>query len=401
MRPFETTVPFFDALRLTLDAARPIARTETLPIGACDGRVVARDVVAAIDVPSFDRAAMDGYAVRAADTTGATAANTRALACRARVFAGDVSPVPVGPWECVEIATGAPLPPGADAVVMVEETGREAGVVYVRSAVAVGQNVGARAGDVTAGAVVGRAGQTLTPAGLGALAATGVTAVEVYVQPRVALITTGNEVAEPGTPLGPAQIYDVNQLTLAALVTRHGGEPAALRTTGDDLEALAAALEEACRHDIGVFSGGSSVGDRDLVLDALRGRGEVLYHGIAVKPGKPTAFAVVNGVPVFAMPGNPTSCLSNGYLLLVPFLRRVARLPAWEPNVAHLPLARAIRSPADRHQFYTVRVVDGRVEAAFKGSSAITSMAGADGYIEIPPGTGELGAGTVVTVTLF
>jgi molybdopterin molybdotransferase len=109
----------------------------------------------------------------------------------------------------------------------------------------------------------------------------------------------------------------------------------------------------------------------------------------------------VNGVPVFAMPGNPTSCLSNGYLLLVPFLRCVARLPAWEPKTAHLPLARAIRSPADRHQFYTVRVVDGRVEAAFKGSSAITSMADADGYIEIPPGTGELGAGTVVTVTLF
>ena len=401
MRPFSRTIPFADALALTIEAARPITRTETLPVRACDKRVAARDVVAAMDVPPFVRAAMDGYAVRAADTAGASAASPRALACRARVFAGHSGDRSVGPGECAEIATGAPLPPGADAVVMVEDTSIDGDRVTVRAAATAGQHIGARGGDMAAGATVVRAGDVLTPARLGALAATGIDTVEVYAKPTVALVSTGDELVEPGTRLGAGQIYEVNRTALAALVARHGGEPTPLAPTRDDLDALGRVLDEACASDIVVFSGGSSVGDRDFMIDVLRGRGRVLYHGIAVKPGKPTALALVDDVPVFAMPGNPTSCLSNGYLLVLPFLRRVARLPAWEPHTVALPLARAIRSSADRHQFYTVRVVNGAVEAAFKGSSAITSMAGADGYIEITPGTDEIVAGATVRVTLF
>jgi molybdenum cofactor synthesis domain-containing protein len=401
MRPFTSTIPFDDARRLTMDAAVPVERTETIFVADADGRVLGRDVTAAVDVPPFDRAMMDGYAVQAADTVGASADSPAILTCVGTIFAGQGEQVSVGQGECAEIATGAPLPPGADAVVMVEQTSRDANAISIVTAATPGQNIGVRAGDLRAGALIATAGTFLTPALIGALAGTGLDHVDVFVRPTVALISTGNEIVEPGQPLGTGQIYDVNRLTLAALVRRHGGTPVILPLTSDSLDETADALTRALTHDVVVFSGGSSVGDRDLVMDVLRERGEVLYHGIAVKPGKPTALARIDGRPVFAMPGNPTSCLSNGYLLLVPFLRAIARLPAWEPKVLELPLGREIRSTETRHQFYTVRIDGGRVEPAFKGSSAITSMANADGYVEIPAGASVLEAGTRVRVVLF
>jgi len=401
MRPFTSIIPFDEARRLTMEAAAPIERTETVFVADADGRVLGRDVTAAVDVPPFDRAAMDGYAVRAADTTGASAGHPVALACVGAIFAGQVENVSIGGGQCVEIATGAPVPPGADAVVMVEQTSRDADLVSIRAAPTHGQNIGTRAGDMRAGALVATAGTRLTPALIGALAGTGLDRVDVFMRPTVALVSTGNEIVEPGQPLGAGQIYDVNRLTMSALIRRHGGEPVILPLAGDSLDETRGLLARALAHDVVVFSGGSSVGNRDLVMDVLRERGDVLYHGIAVKPGKPTALARIDGRPVFAMPGNPTSCLSNGYLLLVPFLRAVARLPPWEPKIVELPLANEIRSSSDRHQFYTVRIVEGRVEAAFKGSSAVTSMAHADGYIEISSGIEILPAGSSVKVTLW
>jgi len=150
-----------------------------------------------------------------------------------------------------------------------------------------------------------------------------------------------------------------------------------------------------------VLSGGSSVGERDLILDVLRERGTVLFHGIAVKPGKPTAFGSIGDTPVFGMPGYPTSCLSNGYMLLLPFLRKMARLPPWTPRTVDARLARRVTSASGRHQFYTVRIVNGMAEPAFKASGDITSMANADGYFEIAAGVDSVEAGTRVTVTLF
>jgi len=150
-----------------------------------------------------------------------------------------------------------------------------------------------------------------------------------------------------------------------------------------------------------VFSGGSSVGDRDLVVDAIAARGQMIFHGIAVRPGKPTAFALVGATPFFGMPGNPTSCLSNAYILLVPFLRAIARLPPYAPHTLRLPLGRRIVSAANRHQFYTVRLRDGAAYPAFKGSGDITSLSMADGYIEIPADQSTVEEGANVTVTLF
>ncbi len=170
---------------------------------------------------------------------------------------------------------------------------------------------------------------------------------------------------------------------------------------GDSVPALSAALDRALEHDVVILSGGSSVGDRDLILDVLRARGEVLFHGVAVKPGKPTGFAHVGRTPIFALPGYPASCLSNALILVAPFLRRVARLPPSEPRTVTLPLARRVASTPGRHQFYTVRIVDGRAEPAFKSSGDITSMAHADGYIEIPSEVEILDEGTMVGVVLF
>jgi molybdopterin molybdotransferase len=401
VRPFTQTLSFAEALRTVIDAAAPIVRTEAVSLADADGRVAAKDLVATVDVPPFDRAAMDGYAVVARDTAGADRANPVSLVCVDRVFTGQVPVHGVTAGECIEIATGAPMPAGADAVVIVEDTTRDGDRVSVLKSVSPRHYIGPRAADMAAGQTVVSAGQLLGPSRLGALAATGVTSAEVFAKPTVAILSTGNEIVAPGQPLAPGQIYDINRFTIEAVVRRHGGIAVPLSTAGDTLDDLRAAIDAGAQHDILVFSGGSSVGERDLIIDAVRERGEVIFHGIAVKPGKPTLFARVGRTTVFGMPGYPTSCLSNAYMLLLPFLRRVARLPAWEPKTITLPLARPIASVPGRHQFYTVRVVNGSAEPAFKASGDITSMAHADGYIEVPAEVESVNAGANVTVTLF
>jgi molybdenum cofactor synthesis domain-containing protein len=299
------------------------------------------------------------------------------------------------------------MPPGADAVVMVEETepAADGRSVRIRASAVSGQNVGRRGDDIAAGDQIVAAGDLLTPSRVGALAAAGHVLVEVFCQPVVAIASTGNEVVDVTTApaaLGPGQIYDVNRFTLSAIVDSHGGIARALAPIADTVDSLSRALDEAsAASDIIVFSGGSSVGERDLIVDAIAARGEMIFHGLAVKPGKPTAFAIVHGVPFFGMPGNPTSCLSNAYILLVPFLRAAAHLPAWTPRRTTMPLGRRIQSQAGRHQFYTVRVENGVALPAFKGSGDITSLSRADGYIEIPATESRVEEGTAVEVTFF
>jgi molybdenum cofactor synthesis domain-containing protein len=364
--------------------------------------VLASPAVATVDVPPFDRAAMDGYAVIAEDTFGAGRYDPKTLRIVGTIYTGQVPSRAIGRGECVEIATGAPMPAGADAVVMVEETERAgADDVRVMTPVYPRQHVGGRAADIRSGQPLLAAGDVLTPARIGALAAIGATDVNVFARPRVAIASTGNEIVPRGRALEPGQIYDINQFTLASMVTAHGGLAVTRPTVPDTMEALSAALDAAAGEDLLVFSGGSSVGERDLMLDLLQRRGEVLFHGVAVKPGKPTAFARVGGAPVLGMPGYPTSCLSNGYLFLVPMLRRMARLPEYRPQVVRVPLARRVVSTTGRHQFYTVRLQDGRAVPAFKASGDITSMALADGYFEIPAQVDVVEAGEMVDVRLF
>jgi molybdenum cofactor synthesis domain-containing protein len=287
---------------------------------------------------------------------------------------------------------------------MVEETEKAAGAdVRIFTPVYPRQHVGARGADIPAGQPLLSRGDLLNPSRIGALAATGVLEIDVFAKPRIAIVSTGDEIVTPGHPLRPGQIYDINQFTLSAIVGVHGGVPVAGATTGDTLPELAAAIAASAAGDIDVivFSGGSSVGERDLIVDALQHAGEVIFHGIAVKPGKPTVFGRVGTTPLLGMPGYPTSCLSNAYLLLVPLLRRIARLPEHHPHVIRLPLSRRIVSTTGRHQFYTVRIVEGAATPAFKASGDITSMAHADGYIEIPAQTDIVEAGEIVEVKLF
>jgi molybdenum cofactor synthesis domain-containing protein len=217
----------------------------------------------------------------------------------------------------------------------------------------------------------------------------------------VAILSTGNEIVDPGEPLAPGQIYDINKFTLTSIVAEHGGLPEPHRTVIDTIDDLSRAVDECLEADLLVFSGGSSVGERDLILDVIAQKGEVLFHGIAVKPGKPTAFGVVRGKLVFGMPGYPTSCLSNAYMLLVPVLRRMAHLPVYRLRSMTVPLGQRIVSTTGRHQFYTVRIVDGVALPAFKASGDITSMSRADGYIEIPTHTDIVEKGEIVEVKLF
>src|SRR5262245_59544736 len=402
MRPFTSTISL-DEARRRLDAnVRPIERIERVSLEHAAGRVAAADVVSTIDVPPFARSAMDGYAVVAVDTAGASREAPVRLRQLDRIFTGTVSTQVVARGTCAEIATGAPLPAGADAVVMVEESAKaDAGTIDIFAAATAGQNIGKRGADIHAGDRVLASGDLLTPGRVGALAAIGRVDVEVFARPRVAILSTGNEVIEPGESLRDGHIYDVNRFTLGAIVAAHGGLPERQRAAEDTVDALLGALDECATADLIVFSGGSSVGDRDLVVDAIAARGQMIFHGIAVRPGKPTAFALVGATPFFGMPGTPTSCLSNEYILLVPFLRKTARLPPHTPRTVSAPLASRIVSTAGRHQFYTIRLRDGAAVPPFKGSGEITSLSQADGYIEIPSDQAIVEAGTVVTIVLF
>jgi molybdopterin molybdotransferase len=402
MRPFRDTITL-DAARAIIDrTGSPITATESIPVERTNGRVVARDIVAPSDVPPFTRAAMDGYAVQAADTQGATRAGARLLRRAATLYTGQVSPTPVRTGECIEIATGAPLPEGADAVVMVEETDVEPdGRVRIYAEVQAGQHIGKRGADIQAGQTVLSEGDVINSSRIGALAAMGFSGVEVYRQPRVAILSTGNEIIEPGQALAPGQIYDINRFTLSAVVSDNGGVPMPQSPAPDSIEALSEALDRCLENDIVVVSGGSSVGERDLMIDVLSAKGLVLFHGISVKPGKPTGLAVVAGKPVFAMPGYPASCLTNAHILLVPLLRRIGRLGPKPTHTIKLPLAERVVSAPNRHQFYTVRVVSGSAVPAFKASGDITSMSRADGYIEIPADVEYVERGSIVEVTLF
>jgi molybdenum cofactor synthesis domain-containing protein len=401
MRPIKDTIPLEEARALIEQACVPIDRRERVGLVDANGRVSAANVASTRDVPPFSRAGMDGYAVIADDTFGASRYEPKALRVIEKVYTGQVPTVRVEPGTAVEIATGAPMPAGADAVVMVEETEKEGDKVRILTPVYPRQNVGRQGADIVVGQVVIKNGDVLNPSRIGALAALGVGEVEVYAKPTVAILSTGNEIVDPGTELQPGQIYDINKFTLSTIIQEHGAIPKPFATAQDTIDALERAIDACISCDVLVFSGGSSVGERDLILDVIGRKGDILFHGIALKPGKPTVFGTIQGKPMFGMPGYPTSCLSNAYMLLVPALRRMARLGPKPLATVSLPLGQRIVSTTGRHQFYTVRIVDGHAMPAFKASGDITSMSNADGYIEIPAQTDIVEKDQIVEVKLF
>ena len=390
MRPFGALLPKEEALARLLAAAPVVARVETLPLERAAGRVLAEDVSAPIDVPPFARSTMDGYAVRSAD------AGPRRVV--GEVFAGASELPTLRSGEAARIATGAPLPPGADAVARVEDTAENDGAVQLRVAPRPGLFVEPAGTDLRAGETVARAGELLTPARLGLLASIGRAEARVRARPRVAVASSGDELLRPGEPPRPLHIYDSNSTTLGALCEASGAEVVRLPPLPDKLDALERALADAARaHDCVVVSGGASAGAKDLVVDALAKKGHVLFHGVRVKPGKPLLAARLGDCLVVGLPGNPTSALSNACLFLAPTLRKMASLPPAAPLATDATLAVDVKGEGERFLFLPVKLEKGRATPTFKGSGALTSMAASDGWIGVPEGA-ALRAGTRVSV---
>jgi molybdenum cofactor synthesis domain-containing protein len=351
MRPLRSLVSFDEALKICLENTEPVERGESLPLAEAGGRVLRQDITAGVDVPAFDRAAMDGYAVQARNTFDAGTYKPVELEVIETLYAGDLAQREVGAGTCAEVATGVKLPAGVDGVVRVEETEREGARVRIRRPIHPGQNVSRRGEDVRAGALVLRAGDLLTPSRVGVLAALGCAEAPVFERARVRIVASGEEVIEPGQPLGDGKVYNINTYTLATIIRDTGAQVTLAGIVGDDCSSVKRALQEGTDDDIVVFSAGSSVGERDILVDAVQEVGEVLFHGIAVKPGKPTLFGRAGRTLLFGMPGYPTSCLSNAYMILVPVLRKMMGLPARGEEWAQASLSTRIVSVTGRHQF--------------------------------------------------
>lgn len=401
MKPLGSLIPLAEAKALVDANIRPIERTETVPLNSLVHRVLSQEVRSSIDVPPYNRSAMDGYAVKAEDTFSAGKFQPVELDCVGVVNAGEVPEGEVKKGTCIQIATGAMIPDGADSVVMVENTERSGKKVQIYKSVPPGANVSKRGEDIKNDSVVLRAGEVLAPSKVGVLAALGFKEAKVYSMPRVSVIPTGNEVAEVGKELREGQVYDINSHTLSSILQENGCVPVLHRIVEDTAEALTSAFREASGSDMIVLSGGSSAGERDVLEGVVSKLGKVIFHGVQIKPGKPTIFGVIGKVPVFGMPGYPTACLTNGYVFLLPAARKMARLPPKRDVIQIAPMAKKYAADLGRHQFLTVKIKDGEAHVVFKESGTITSIANADGWIEIPPNVDIVEKGTMVEVHLF
>lgn len=387
----------------------PELASQTVEIDNALHRVLAADTLSEIDVPHFVKAAMDGYAVSAEDTFGASDSKSLVLKIVGSVMPGGSSERPLSRGECIEIGTGAPLPEGADAVVMVEYTEPNAEGVSVRKSVAPRENVIEIGSDIQKGSPVLTPGTILEPRHLGVLAAAGISKVDVLARPRVALFSTGPEIASPGSELKQGQIYDINSRTLHGALITDGCDVVDLGVVPDVADALEAAitrgLDEA---DFVLLSGGSSLGGGDLVGEIIEKVGRLLLHGVAVKPGKPLVVGLARSASqsegkeklVIGLPGYPMSALSDYYIFVQALLRKAMGLSA-SPRFIEASLGRKHPSTVGRYEFLPVRLEGDEAMPIVKGSSAISALAEADGFIEIDENTEVLPQGERVKVRLF
>jgi len=379
-------------------------RTERVDLVDADGRILAEPIAAGRDVPHYDRAAMDGYAVRAEDTFGAgdrSPAVLRRVDDESRDDSEGPDDVELAPGEAVPVHTGSALPPGADAVVMVEHTETVGGEVEVFDAVPAGENVAPVGEDVEAGQPLFSAGHRLRPSDLGLLKSTGIADVRVREPPTVGVIPTGEELVQADP--GPGEVIETNGMTVAQLVARWGGEPAYRDVVTDDEEALMDAIERDLDGDVVVTTGGSSVGDRDLLPAVVDAMGEVVFHGVALRPGHPVAAGVVEGTPVLMLPGYPVSTLVNAFQLLRPAVKWAGGMPLAELPSNDALLARKVRSEPGVRTFARVSVEerDGERVATptrTSGAGALSSVALADGWVVVPESREGIPEGETVAV---
>ncbi len=377
---------------------------ETVPLLKAAGRVLARDAVSAVDVPAFARSAMDGYAVRAEDTFGATPDDPRPLRVLGESMPADPAGVSVAPQGCVRIMTGAPLPDGADAVVPVENTVPAGETVRVTAAVPPKKHVGYVGEDVRKGSTVLKAGRRLRPQDVGLLSSLGFAQIFVVERPRVATLITGNEILPPGSMPEEHSIVDANSPMLGALIERDGGLGQPPVRVRDEREAVAAAIAEAAQQaDVVLVSGGSSVGAEDHAPAILREKGDLPVHGVAMRPSSPAGLGFWDGIPVFLLPGNPVSCLCAYDFFAGRAIRRLGGRPKGWPHVALLlPLQRKIVSALGRTDYVRVRIEDAAVvPLAVSGASILSSTTRAHGFVIVRKDSEGHAEGTAVTVHLY
>ena len=394
---------FEEALARVL-AATPAPTIESVSLNDAPGRVLAEPIRSPIDLPVFDNSSMDGYAVRATDLASAKPASPVGLRLAGKVAAGQVFPGEITAGTCVRLFTGSPLPPGADAVVMQEDTRVDSnapGEVLILTQAQPGENVRPRGEDVKHGSPLAQAGEVLSAGRIGVLAAAGLAHVNVGRQPVVGLLATGSELTEPGRPLEPGRIYESNRTALAALAGRAGAIPRTLPLVADVLEGTSLALKDAFTQcDAVVSSGGVSVGEMDFLKRAFEQIGGSLeFWKVAIKPGRPFVFGRLGGRLLFGLPGNPVSALVTFLLLVRPALLRWqgatdVSLPA-HPGVLAEPLV----NPGERRHFMRVNVDSaGKVHSTgIQASHVLSSMAAANGLVDVPAGA-TLPAGSAVTV---
>ncbi|MEA2075800.1 MAG: gephyrin-like molybdotransferase Glp [Euryarchaeota archaeon] len=416
---------------IATEVAKARAKTSTsvekVNVNEALGRIASADIFSALNVPPFDRAIMDGYAVVASDTFYADETNPASLIIIGSVFAGKFPSHTVDKGSCMGISTGAPLPKGANATVKVENTaeytevveGKKLKKVKVYKPVAPGENIMLAGSDIKRGERIVRRGTTLTPRDTGVLAACGLNEVLVRKHPTVAIISSGNEIIVPGEDLEPAKIYDVNAQTLSDSVRECGCTPYFLGIVSDDIEEISGKLKQSLEAgvDVIIASGGTSAGVGDLLPKVIEELGEILVHGVDIKPGKPFIFGTIRGKPFFGLPGNPTSALVTFNLFGAPLLRTISGIPAQNHEEGgrrkekriKARAAQRIFSERGRNEYVLVNLVATKKpeEASFlaypilTGSGAITTLSKADGYIFMEKGKEIIEEGEAVDVELF
>lgn len=397
-KEFRSLLSIEDA-RSTVLSHLPEPDEETVPLGSALGRVLADKIVSRVDVPGFDRASMDGYAVRAVDTLGAREDQPNLLRLKGIVPMGAKAEIRVGAGEAVEVSTGSMMPQGGDAVVMVENASAEEDAVLIRRTVHQGENTQGAGSDISLGEAVLFPGAKLTPREVGVLAAVGCKDVRVR-RLKVGVASTGNELVSPGAPLSPGQIYDVNSYTIATAVEECGACPVRYGILPDERDEMARIMKRMAEEcGMILISGSTSAGAGDMVYRVMDEIGETVFHGVNLKPGKPTLFGIVEGKPCLGLPGYPTSALTVFYELAAPAIRRALGLK-FRGHRAVGRLTRAVRSEG-RHQMLAVGLSADRVYPVDKGSGSITTLARADGVIDIPAEVEYMEPGETVEVRLF
>ncbi len=400
MRGFARRTTVADAIAWIDRQVRPL-REETVPLAAAAGRVLARDVTSPVDVPGFVRAMMDGFAVRAADTLGASPYNPLPLAVVGEAVPGRPFAGQLGRGQAVRIMTGAPLAAGADSVLPAEVVEIQGDRVLAQGEVSPEKHIGRIGEDIAAGTQVLAAGRILRPQDVGVLSSIGAGQVPVVRRPRVRIVVTGNELLPAGSRPEGVRIADANGPMLMAMVARDGGVPEHPGIVHDEPEAILQAMRSEA--DVVLVSGGSSVGAEDHAPALLARHGELPIHGIAMRPSSPTGMGLLDNRPVFLLPGNPVSCLAAYDFFAGRAIRVLGgRPPDWPYRRIRAPLAKKIVSTVGRLDYLRVRLVEGRVEPlAIGGASLLSSTTRADGFVVIPPDSEGSPPGEEVEVFLY